>query len=49
MVDELGKEVFQEGRLHVPIVDLLLLQLISGVPVAFDVIFRQVLWKAVLD
>ena len=49
MVDELGKEVFQEGRLHVPIVDLLLLQLISGVPVAFDVIVRQVLWKAVLD
>ena len=36
-------------RLNIPIVDLLLLEFIAGVPVALGIVIREVLGEAVLD
>lgn len=49
MVYELAEELLDDTGLHVPVVDLLLLELVSGVPVGFNVVIGQVLGEAVGD
>lgn len=49
MVHELSEELLDDPRLHVPVVDLLLLQFVSRVPVGLYVVLWQVFGEAVGD
>lgn len=48
-VDKLGEEVFEQRRLNVPVVYLLLFKLVACVPVAFNIVVGQIFGETVFD
>ena len=48
LVNELNHKIFDESRFHIPVVNLLLLDLVSCVPVCLLIVVRKVLWEVVL-
>lgn len=47
MVYKFVKELFDDLRLHVPIIDLLLFELVPCVPIGFHIILRQIFREAI--
>lgn len=48
-VYKLTEEVFEKWRLNVPVIDLLLFELVAGIPIALNIVIREILWEAVFD
>lgn len=49
MINELVEELFDDLRLDIPIVNLLLLELVPCVPIRLNIILRQILREPVRD
>lgn len=49
VINKLCEEIFEKGRLNVPIIDLLLFEFVAGIPVTLDIIFWQILGESVLN
>lgn len=49
MIDKLSEQLLDDLGLHIPIINLLLLQFIPSVPVRFNIVVRQILRESIRD
>jgi hypothetical protein len=49
VVYKLRNEIFEERRLNIPVVDLLLLEIIASIPITLHIVVWEILWKTVFD